>query len=61
MGKSAGRYGLLRKLEEQTEKLAVDRHLVFSQDLKSKSYNLKPDPISCHLKQFNPRMLEKNY
>ncbi|CAD8174966.1 unnamed protein product [Paramecium octaurelia] len=61
MGKSAGRYGLLRKLEEQTEKLAVDRDLVFSQDLKSKSYNLKPDPISCHLKQFNPRMLEKNY
>ncbi|CAD8071049.1 unnamed protein product [Paramecium primaurelia] len=63
IGKSAGRYGLLRKLEEQTqaEKLAVERDLVFSQDLKSKSYNLKSDPIQCHLKQFNPRMLEKNY
>ncbi|CAD8068836.1 unnamed protein product [Paramecium primaurelia] len=61
IGKSASRYGLLRKLEEQTEKLAVERDLVFSQDLKSKSFNAKPDPIQCHLKQFNPRMLEKNY
>ncbi|CAD8091737.1 unnamed protein product [Paramecium sonneborni] len=61
IGKSASRYGLLRKLEEQTEKLAVERDLVFSQDLKSKSFNVKPDPIQCHLKQFNPRMLEKNY
>ncbi|CAK77020.1 unnamed protein product (macronuclear) [Paramecium tetraurelia] len=63
IGKSASRYGLLRKLEEQTqaEKLAVERDHVFSQDFKSKSFNVKPDPISCHLKQFNPRMLEKNY
>ncbi|CAD8086516.1 unnamed protein product [Paramecium sonneborni] len=61
IGKSASRYGLLRKLEEQTEKLAVERDLVFSQDFKSKSFNVKPDPITCHLKQFNPRMLEKNY
>ncbi|CAD8166758.1 unnamed protein product [Paramecium octaurelia] len=61
IGKSASRYGLLRKLEEQTEKLAVERDHVFSQDFKSKSFNAKPDPISCHLKQFNPRMLEKNY
>lgn len=41
--------------------MAVDRDSMFSMDFKSKSYNAKPDPISCHLKQFNPKMLEKNY
>lgn len=58
-GHNASRYGLLARLEDQTNKLAQDRDEMFAREAKSKNPNKQRDEVAQRVMQFNPKLLEQ--